>query len=101
MTTSVSTPFIRPQAMACTTAQPNNPQPINAYPAFKFSNNRPHERRYNPERGRRRTSKDLRAMGTGASRTLGKISRMKALVLSASASRSTRIVPLLSIFITP
>jgi hypothetical protein len=40
-------------------------------------------------------------MGTGASRTLGKKSRMKALVLSASASRSARIVPLLLIFITP
>jgi hypothetical protein len=86
--------------------------PVNAYPAFKFSNSPPRifqpdksrarcKCRQNLERERRRTSKDLRAMGTGASRTLGKKSRMKALVLSASASRSARIVPLLLIFITP
>jgi hypothetical protein len=39
-------------------------------------------------------------MGTGASRTLGKRSRMKALALSASASRAARIDPLVSIFIS-
>jgi hypothetical protein len=40
-------------------------------------------------------------MGTGASRTLGNRSRIKALVLSASASRAARIDPLFSIFIAP
>jgi hypothetical protein len=40
-------------------------------------------------------------MGTGASRTLGNSSRIKALVFSASASRAARIDPLVSIFIAP
>jgi hypothetical protein len=38
-------------------------------------------------------------MGTGASRTLGNSSRMKALAFSALASRAARIDPFFSLFI--
>ena len=40
-------------------------------------------------------------MGTGASRTLGNRSRMKALALSASANLAAMIDPFFSIFIAP
>jgi hypothetical protein len=70
--------------------------------AHDFTASQPtHTLRQNLERGCRRKSKLLRAMGTGARRTLGNSSRIKALVFSTSASRAARIDPLVSIFIAP